>query len=110
MRLPINTSAMQFMGATAPEVVLDYETKAPKTDDHGEILHAVQVVALAEGSVDIVKVVVAGQPRVDQGMMLRVDDLVASPWSMGDRSGVAYRASKIEALAGAAPSTGRKDG
>jgi hypothetical protein len=34
--------------------------------------------------------------------MLKLEGLVALPWSMGDRSGVAFRASRIESL-GVAP-------
>jgi hypothetical protein len=30
--------------------------------------------------------------------MLRVDGLVALPWSMGDRSGVAFRANHIQSV------------
>ena len=36
---------------------------------------------------------------VTQGATVRVTGLVATPWSMGDRSGVAYRAAQIEPAA-----------
>jgi len=65
-------------------------------DTNGEPLYAVQVVALAEGGAEIIAVKVAGEPSVAQGAMLAIHALVASPWSMGDRSGVAFRASRIE--------------
>lgn len=107
MKLPIDTSSMQFIGVLAPEQVLDFETKAPKTDNNGEVLWAVQVAAMAQDSAEIIKVTVAGEPRIDQGAMLRLDRLVASPWAMGDRSGVSFRAEKMEPLAGAAPSSSR---
>ena len=32
-----------------------------------------------------------------------IEDLVAMPWSQGDRSGVAFRAGRISPLAGAKP-------
>ena len=39
----------------------------------------------------------AGQPKgVVQGSTVKIAGLVATPWSMGDRSGVAYRAEQIE--------------
>ena len=96
MKLPVDTSGMTFMCATAPEPVLDFETKRPRADENGEVLFSVQVVALAEGSAEIIAVKVAGEPQVAPGAMLSVHGLVASPWSMGDRSGVAFRAHRIE--------------
>ncbi len=102
MRLPIDTSGMTFMCAMAPEAVTDFETKTPKTDRNGELLHAVQVVALTSEGGEVIKVIVPGQPRAEQGAMLKVEGLMASPWSMGDRSGVAFRAARIETTNGAA--------
>ena len=99
MKLPVDTSGMTFMCATAPEPVLDFETKRPRADENGEVLFSVQVVALAAGSAEIIAVKVAGEPKVAQGAMLHVHGLVASPWSMGDRSGVAFRAHRIEPVA-----------
>jgi len=96
MKLPVDTSGMTFMCAVAPEPVLDFETKRQRADANGEPLYAVQVVALAEGGAEIIAVKVAGEPSVAQGAMLAIHALVASPWSMGDRSGVAFRASRIE--------------
>jgi hypothetical protein len=96
MRLPIDTSGMTFMGAMPPEAVTDFETKAPKTDANGELLYAVQVVALTGEGAEVIKVTVPGEPNVSQGAVLRLDGLVASPWSMGERSGVSFRAARIE--------------
>lgn len=98
MKLPVDTSGMTFMCATAPEPVLDFDTKRQRADENGEPLYSVQVVALAEGGAEIIAVKVAGEPPVAQGAMLVIQSLVASPWSMGDRSGVAFRASRIEPL------------
>ncbi len=96
MKLPVDTSGMTFMCATAPEPVLDFETKRPRADENGEVLYSVQIVALAQGSAEIINVKVAGEPNATQGTMLQVHELVATPWSMGDRSGVSFRASRIE--------------
>ena len=35
---------------------------------------------------------------VGQGAMLQLDGLVAMPWSMNDRSGVAFRANRIKVI------------
>ena len=105
MKLPVDTSGMTFMCAVAPEPVLDFETKRQRADKNGEPLYAVQVVALAEGGAEIIAVKVAGEPSVAQGAMLAIHALVASPWSMGDRSGVAFRASRIEPASSASGRT-----
>jgi hypothetical protein len=99
MKLPIDTTGMTFLAAGTPEPVLDFETKAPKADENGEAIFAVQIVVLADGSADVIGVKVAGQPKgVTQGSQVRLGGLVASPWVMHDRSGVAFRASRIEVV------------
>jgi hypothetical protein len=83
----------------APEQVVDFETKRPRADENGEPLFAVQLVALAEGSAEIIAVKVAGTaPAVRQGQPVKVLGLVAQPWTMGDRAGVAFRAQRVEAI------------
>ncbi|MBI4897608.1 MAG: hypothetical protein HY827_04485 [Actinobacteria bacterium] len=104
MKLPIDTTGMMFMCATGPEPVLDFETKAPKADENGEPLYGVQVVTISEAGAEVINVKTPGQPRVKGGQAVSVHGLVATPWSMGDRAGVAFRASKIEAAAKAGES------
>lgn len=97
MRLPINTSAMTFVVAGAPEPVRDFESKQPKTDENGAPLFAVALMVLGDSQPEIFSVKVAGQPSgVTPGQAAKVTDLVATPWSMGDRSGVSFRAEKVE--------------
>ncbi|HEV8650704.1 MAG TPA: hypothetical protein VG276_15195 [Actinomycetes bacterium] len=100
MKLPVDTSAIAFLCAMPPEPVIDFETKRPRADDNGEPLFAVQLVALAEGSAEIIAVKTAGTaPAVRQGQPVKVVGLVAQPWTMGDRSGVAFRAQRVEPVA-----------
>ena len=98
MKLPVDTSALAFLCAMPPEPVVDFETKRPRADDNGEPLYVVQLVALAENSAEILAVKVAGQPTagIRQGHPVKVVGLVAQPWTMGDRSGVAFRAARVE--------------
>jgi hypothetical protein len=97
VKLPVDTSAIAFLCAMAPEPVVDFETKRPRADEHGEPLYAVQLVALAEGSAEIIAVKTVGAaPAVRQGQPVKVVGLVAQPWTMGDRSGVAFRAARVE--------------
>ncbi len=97
MKLPIDTTGMTFLAAGPPEPVLDFESKTPKLDENGAPLHSVQVVALNDGGAEVIAVKVAGQPKgVSQGAMVKIAGLVATPWTMGDRSGVAFRAEQVE--------------
>src|SRR3954453_6152398 len=89
---------MQFMCAAPARPVTDFDTGAQKADENGELLFNVQIVALDDEGAQILQLKVPGDPKVDQGTMLRIDGLVALPWSMGDRSGVAFRANRIQSL------------
>ena len=105
MKLPVDTKDITFLAAGAPEIVLDFETKAAKLDEHGQSLFNVQLVAMADGAAEVISVKVPGEPKgITQGAAVKVTGLVATPWTMGDRSGVAYRATQLEPLAAASRS------
>ena len=97
MKLPVDTSAIAFLCALEPQPVLDFETRQPRADGNGEPLYVVQLIALAEGEAEILSVKVPGMPSgIRQGHPVKVSGLVAQPWSMNDRAGVAFRAARIE--------------
>ena len=98
MRLPIDTSAISFLCALAPEPVVDFETKRPRADENGEPLYVIQLLAMGGGSADLIAVKVAGvlSSALRQGHPVKVTGLVAQPWTMNDRSGVAFRAARVE--------------
>ena len=98
MKLPVDTSAIAFLCAVEAEPVVDFETKRPRADENGEPLYVVQLIALAEGEAEILAVKVPGQPGpgIRQGHPVKVTGLVAQPWTMNDRAGVAFRAARIE--------------
>ena len=86
MRLPIDIAGMTFMCAAPARPVTDFETKQQKADlATGELLYNLQVVALDEDGAQIITVRVAGDPKVGQGAMLKLDGLVATPgrWVIG---------------------------
>jgi hypothetical protein len=85
MKLPVDTSAIAFLCAVEAEPVVDFETKRPRADENGEPLYMVQLIAMTDGAADI-----------RQGHPVKVSGLVAQPWAMQDRSGVAFRAARIE--------------
>ena len=97
MRLPVDTSSIAFLCALEPQPVLAFDTKQQRADENGEPLYVVQLIALAEGEAEILAVKVPGQPSgIRQGHPVKVHGLVAQPWSMNDRAGVAFRATRIE--------------
>jgi hypothetical protein len=80
------------------EPVVDFESKRPRADENGEPLYLVQLIAMTDGAAEILAVKVPGQPSqaIRQGRPVKVSGLVAQPWTMGDRSGVAFRAARVE--------------
>ena len=104
MRLPVDTSAIAFLCALAPEPVIDFQTKQPRADENGEPLYVIQLLAMGDGSADLLAVKVAGVPSsaIRQGAPVKVTGLVAQPWTMNDRSGVSFRAARVEPAMAAA--------
>ena len=104
MRLPIDTSRLQFLVVAAAEPLRQYEEGkpreawAPRVDTNGEQLWRVQLVALGNGEADIIRVAVPGNPNVSQGEMVRVDGMTAQAWEMEGRSGMAFRATAIRSV------------
>jgi hypothetical protein len=98
VKLPVDTSAIAFLCAVEAEPVVDFETKRPRADENGEPLYLVQLIAMTDGAAEILAVKVPGMPSqaIRQGHPVRVPGLVAQPWTMADRSGVAFRAARIE--------------
>ena len=98
MKLPVDTSAIAFLCALEPQPVLAFDTKQPRADENGEPLYVVQLIALTDGAAEILAVKVAGLPGpgLRQGHPVKVHGLVAQPWTMNDRAGVAFRAARVE--------------
>ncbi len=104
--LPIDTSGMTLLCAAVPVAVVDFESKRPKADENGVPLFTVQLVVLHDGGAEIMPVRLSGAPsgRLVQGTPVRVAGLMATQWTMGERSGVSFRAESIEGTALAASS------
>jgi hypothetical protein len=104
MKLPVDTSSIAFLCALEPEPLLDFETKRPRADENGEPLFVVQLIAMTEGAAEIIAVKVPGIPSasIRQGHPVKVTGLVAQPWTMNDRSGVSFRAVRVEPAVGQA--------
>ena len=82
----------------APEPVVDFKTKRPRADENGEPLYVVQLLVMGDDSADLIAVKVPGvlSSGIRQGHPVKVHGLVAQPWSMNDRSGVSFRAARVE--------------
>jgi hypothetical protein len=104
VKLPVDTSAITFLCALAPEPVINFQTKEHRADENGEPLYVIQLLAMGDGSADLLAVKVAGEPSgaIRQGVPVKVTDLVAQPWIMQDRSGVSFRAARVEPAMAAA--------
>jgi hypothetical protein len=102
VRLPVDAAAMTLVAMAAPEPVVDFATRAPKADANGLPLYTVQVAAMFQEQGEVLAVKVAGEPAgITAGMAVQITGLVAQPWELGERSGIAYRAASIRSAEGA---------
>src|SRR3954462_8421644 len=98
MRLPIDTSRLQFLVVSEAERLLKFEegkprdSWAPRVDENGEVLSRAPVVALGDGEAEILRVPVAGDPGGKQGEMGRVEGMTGQAGEMEGRNGMAFRA------------------
>jgi hypothetical protein len=104
MQLRVVVDDVRFMVTKAAEPKLDFDTHAQKVDKRsGALLWQVQLMALDDTGGDILTVVVDTQLPFKVGEYVQVEDLVALPWSQGERSGVAFRAAKIGPIPASKP-------
>ncbi|MGH8887648.1 MAG: hypothetical protein ACRDYX_21255 [Egibacteraceae bacterium] len=104
MKLRVDTSELTFLVAAAPVPARGYESGRVKLED-GVALFSVRVVAMDPGSGDaeIVNVKVPGEPvGLAPGQPVALPELTAQPWSIGDKSGVAFRAVGVQPVTAAA--------
>jgi hypothetical protein len=101
VRLPIDVSNLTFIAGSDPAAVLDMERRPRADTATGEVLWRLDVVALGgEDGAEVWPVRVVGEPRgIRIGQALRVVGLSASPWEMGGRHGISFRAHSVEASA-----------
>ena len=98
MRLPVDTTAVHFVTAGPAEPALNFDTKAQKTTENGEPVFKVNLFCVTTGGPELITVAVTGEPKgIGQFTPVRVTELVANTWTMGDRSGVSFKAARIEA-------------
>ena len=104
MQLRVDVAGVRFMVTKAHEPKVDFDTKAQKVDKRtGAHLWQIQLMALDESGGEILPVIVDAEPAFQVGEYVRVQNLVAMPWSQGDRSGVSFRAGTISSVNSAKP-------
>ena len=98
MKLRVDTAQLTFLTVAAPVPVRDYDTQQVKRED-GVPLFSVRLVAMdpASGEADIINVKVPGEPvGLIPGQPVVLRELTAQPWTIGEKSGVAFRAIGVE--------------
>jgi hypothetical protein len=98
MQWPIETSTISFLAVSEPEQMTEHESDKPRLDKDGQALFVLRLVALTTGQAEVLAVRMAGSPpkSLAPGSAVRCIGLTATPWSMGERSGITYRAERIE--------------
>ena len=98
MKLKVDTSNLTFLVVAAAVPVRDFDTGRAKVED-GQALFSVRLVAMDPGSgeAEIIAVKIPGEPvGLVPGQPVRLHELTAQPWSIADKSGVAFRAAGVE--------------
>ena len=102
MRIKMDTAMIRFMITKPGEPKIDRDTRGQKIDKTtGALLWQIQVMALDDTGGEILTVTVDSEPKFSVGEYVQLHDLVAIPWTQGDRSGVAFRAAGMASLSAA---------
>ena len=98
MRIKLDTSQIRFMTTKPAAPKMDRETRQQKVDKTtGAVQWQLQVMALDDTGGEILTVTLDSEPKINVAEFVQLHDLVAIPWSQGDRSGVAFRAAGLTA-------------
>jgi hypothetical protein len=109
MQLEIKTEGgVEFVVSRAPQPKTDNDGRQKTDRETGELLHVTELVAMDETGAEVIKVTTAGQPRVTKRQPVTVVKLVATPWTIDGRGGVAFRADAIVPVS--TPSTAARAG
>jgi hypothetical protein len=103
VKLQIQTDGVEFVVSRAPLAKNDGEGRQKADRDTGELLYVTELVAMDDSGAEVIKVTTAGQPRVAKRQLVAVRGLVANPWNVEGRGGVAFRAHSIDPVTTTAP-------
>jgi hypothetical protein len=106
MQLEIKTEGVDFVVSRAPQPKNDNDGRQRKDRETGELQYVTELVAMDDTGAEVIKVTTAGQPRVAKRQLVTVLRLVATPWNIDGRGGVAFRADSITPVPTAASPAG----
>ena len=109
MQLEIKTEGVDFVVSRAPAPKNDAEGRQKADRETGALLYVTELVAMDATGAEVIKVTTVGEPRVVKRQFVTVLKLVATPWTIEGRGGVAFRAEAITPVptaVPAAPTTG----
>lgn len=95
MQLQIRTEGVDFVVSRAPQPKNDNDGRQKADRDTGAPLCVTELVAMDETGAEVIKVTTAGDPKVVKRQLVTVIKLVATPWNIDGRGGVAFRAEAI---------------
>ena len=99
MQLQVDITRSQFLVSKDSVPVMDPSSNIQKLDKEGRPLFLVQLVWIGDNGAEVLPVKITGKPvGLTIGCAVKVVGLVATPWSMGDRSGVSFTAERIEPI------------
>ena len=107
--LPIDTTKASFIASGEPTPVTEFGSDRAKYNAQGVPMFEVSLMATFSGTSEVIRVKCPGQPQgVTAGTAVRLVDLVLIPYVMPNRSGNAFRATRIEPVTSAPAATGTK--
>jgi hypothetical protein len=95
MQLELKTDGMEFVVSRAPQHKNDNDGRQKADRETGAPLHVTELVAMDQTGAEVIKVTTAGEPKVVKRQLVTVVKLVATPWNIDGRGGVAFRAEAI---------------
>ncbi|MDQ3764578.1 MAG: hypothetical protein M3460_24395 [Actinomycetota bacterium] len=95
MQLEIRTEGVEFVVSRAPQPKNDNDGRQKSDRDTGAPLHVTELVAMDDTGAEVIKVTTAGEPKIGKRQPVMVVKLVATPWNIDGRGGVAFRADAI---------------
>ncbi len=100
MNLTVDLKNTVTLCGGTPEPVSEFGSGEPKLDKAtGKPIYVVAVVWITETDTEVIKVRTPGAPQgLTMGAPVVLTNLVASPWTMAERSGVSFRADSVSAV------------
>jgi hypothetical protein len=103
MQLEIKIEGVDFVVSRAPQPKNDAEGRQKADRETGALLYVTELVAMDTTGAEVIKVTTVGEPRVVKRQFVTVLKLVATPWTIEGRGGVAFRAESITPVPTAVP-------